>query len=243
MIQQAVILAGGLGTRLGPLVKSTPKPMMLITGKPFLEYLLLYLSRQGISEFVFCVGYLGEQVQDYFKNGKTWRTSILYSTEETPLGTGGAIKKAKSLLAPHFILLNGDNFLKFDFAALTKAYESSPASAVGMVTCWPNASTRFQSNLSLSPDEKKVSSYDYFNPAGKTHIDAGVKIFSRKLLTFFDTRDIFSLEADIMPVLARKKLLNAYPVSNPPLDIGTPTELERTKQELLQTNPLFDVKR
>ena len=231
MTRQAVLLAGGLGTRLGPLTKTLPKSMARVGGKPFLEWLLTLLVRQGINDLVFCVGYLAGQIQKYFLDGRKWNARIRYSVEETPLGTGGALKKAADFLEESFLVLNGDNYLELDYQDFISKFELGPK-AVGMLTCWHNHPPQFQSNISLAPDQKTVAAYDYRDPAGKTYVDCGIKIFSRELLSFFDHCDAFSLEGDIQPKLAREGLLRAYVVSRPPLDIGTPESLKATEAEL-----------
>ena len=96
---QAVILAGGLGTRLRPLTEEIPKVMVSINGKPFLLYLLQLLKGQGVNDVVLCTGYLGQQVRNFFGNGKSLGVSLRYSEEkEKLLGTGGALKQTQSLL-------------------------------------------------------------------------------------------------------------------------------------------------
>ena len=91
---QAVILAGGLGTRLGALTRDVPKPMMPVAGKPYLEHQLRWLSKQGITKILLLTGYLGEQIQTYFGNGSAWGLEIRYSREQTPMGTGGGLRDA-----------------------------------------------------------------------------------------------------------------------------------------------------
>ena len=245
---QAVILAGGFGTRLGHLVKEIPKPMLPINGRPFLECLVLLLVRSGIRDFVICTGYLAEQIETHFGDGTAWNARIQYSVETTPLGTGGAIKKAASLLQETFLLINGDNYLPLDYSGFFRTFRDSGqfngrplnwdcSRPVGLLSCWKNNSARFRNNLNLSDDGRAVAAYDYRNSQGKTHIDCGVKMFSRELLRFFDDRETFSLEEAVMPELARERLLAAYPASQPPYDIGTPEELSRTRQELQKLLP------
>src|SRR4051812_33410009 len=108
---QAVILAGGLGTRLGTITKETPKPLVNIKGKPFLEWQLQFLADQGVKKFLLLTGYKGEMIENYFGNGKKWGFNISYSQEALPLGTGGALLQAVPKLADRFLLLFGDSFL------------------------------------------------------------------------------------------------------------------------------------
>ncbi len=98
MSMQAVILAGGLGTRFRPLTLKTPKPMIPVIGKPYLEYQLQYLKSYDITNILLCVGYLGEEIENYFGDGQSREMCINYSFENKPLGTGGALKNAKNYL-------------------------------------------------------------------------------------------------------------------------------------------------
>lgn len=115
---KVLILAGGRGTRLGELTKDTPKPMIEINGKPFLEYQINYLKQHKLTDIVLCVGYLHEQIIDYFGDGSKFGVKIQYSIEETPLGTGGAIKNAETLLEQdnEFVVINGDTFLELNYS-------------------------------------------------------------------------------------------------------------------------------
>jgi len=108
---QAVLIVGGLGTRLLPVTKEIPKPMIEICGKPFLEYKINQIKSQGIEEFVLCTGYLGKMIEEYFENGSKFGVNIQYSREEEPLGTAGAIKNAEPLINTNpFIVMNGDTY-------------------------------------------------------------------------------------------------------------------------------------
>src|SRR5579859_7545835 len=108
---QAVILAGGLGTRLWPLTKVVPKPMVQVAGVPYLEHQLHLLKKQHISDIVILNGYLGDQIEEYFGDGVWQDVSIRYSRELQPLGTGGALREASPLLAATFVLIYGDSYL------------------------------------------------------------------------------------------------------------------------------------
>src|SRR5215217_7466801 len=107
---RALILAGGLGTRLRPLFSDRPKPMAQVLGKPFLEYQIEQLRAQEFKDLVLCVGYLARHVQDYFGDGRGWGVRIDYAVETELLGTAGAIKNAQTFIAEDaFLVLNGDS--------------------------------------------------------------------------------------------------------------------------------------
>ena len=112
---RAIILAGGLGTRLRPLTYDTPKPLLPIKDKPLIEWAILNLKKHGITDIILSIGYKSEMIKDYFKSGEELGVDISYNVEEEFLGTGGAIKEASMTFKEPFIALNGDNLADFDF--------------------------------------------------------------------------------------------------------------------------------
>ena len=121
---QAIILAGGLGTRLRSVVSDRPKPMALVEGKPFLEYVLQGLKKSGIDDIIFAVGYKGGMVEEYFGDGSRFGIRARYAYEEELLGTAGAIKNAgKYVTDEQFFVLNGDTFYQMDFGDLSRVQQ------------------------------------------------------------------------------------------------------------------------
>lgn len=121
-IRQAVILCGGLGTRLRPFTDNLPKPMVLVNGRPFLHYLLAQLSEQGIKNFVLLTGYLGEQISNYFGDGVKYGWSISYSQGPVEWDTGRRIWEARDQFDPLFLLLYSDNFAQFNLYRLLELH-------------------------------------------------------------------------------------------------------------------------
>lgn len=123
IIKQAVILAGGRGTRLSPLTDSCPKPMLPVEGTPFIDILIRQLANQGISHVVLLTGYLGNQIQKHVQDGSCYGISVVCSRGEIEFDTGKRLKNAESLLQDHFLLLYGDNYWEgFDLKALETFY-------------------------------------------------------------------------------------------------------------------------
>ncbi|HKF24702.1 MAG TPA: sugar phosphate nucleotidyltransferase, partial [Candidatus Acidoferrum sp.] len=118
--RQAVILAGGLGTRMRPVTETVPKPMIAVAGKPFLQWQLELLATSGIRSALLLVAYLGEQIEQYFGDGRRFGSSIDYAYELSPLGTGGALRNAEQKLRDWFVLLNGDTYLAIDYDGLAR---------------------------------------------------------------------------------------------------------------------------
>ena len=116
---EAIVLAGGLGTRLKSVVNDIPKPMAPIQNKPFLEYVLTYLQKNGVSKVIISVSYQWQKIKDYF--GDRFESIILeYSVEKTPLGTGGGIKKALQFIESNqYFIINGDTFFDVNLSDLT----------------------------------------------------------------------------------------------------------------------------
>ena len=131
--QQAVILCGGMGTRLRPYTITTPKPMVLCNKKPFLWYLLSQLHDEGINRFVLLTGYLGENIKNYFGNGNTWGWQIDYSIGPVKWDTGKRIWEAKDLLDNRFLLLYSDNFVTFSLDKLFAAHKNNNKSLTFIV--------------------------------------------------------------------------------------------------------------
>ena len=122
---KAVILAGGLGTRLQPYTFFVPKPMLPLADKPLLEHLILWLKKNEVKEFVISVSYLRKAIEDYFENGEPWRARISYVRSSSPLGISGQILSAKDSVDSTFFLLYGDSVFDFDLKKMLKFHRDS----------------------------------------------------------------------------------------------------------------------
>ncbi len=123
---QAILLCGGMGTRLRSVVADRPKPMADICGKPFLQYLLEMLRDKGITEVIFALGYMGEMIEEYFQDGSTLGIKIRYSYEKEPLGTGGAIRNAlPKILEEEVLVLNADTYFPMDYEGLLRFHQEN----------------------------------------------------------------------------------------------------------------------
>lgn len=217
-MMQIVILAGGLGTRLRPLTYKFPKPMVLIKGKPFLEYQLEMLKKNGFENFILCIGYLGEKIEEYFGNGKKIGIHIKYSKENEPLGTGGALKNAEKLLENEFVLIYGDSFLCMDYKSLITDFHKSKKLAMTVV--FKNNPKMVVNNMEVSKTGE-VLNYDKKNEGLSNYVEAGVHIFKKGVLSLVPENSIFSLEEELLPILIKKKELYAHITDKKFYDIGT----------------------
>jgi len=226
---QAVILAGGLGTRLRPLTYQIPKIMIPIRGKPFLEYLLRLLERNKLKNIILCVGYLGEKIENYFSDGKKWGMNIKYSFEKEALGTGGAVKNAENLLENEFLLLNGDTFLNIDYQNLISYFYAKQK--LGTMVIFKNQPKSALNNVEIN-SKNEVINYNKKEEKSANCIDAGVQVYKKSILELISPNKIVSLEEEIFPILIQKKELAAYPTNQKFYDIGTFKQLENFNHAL-----------
>jgi D-glycero-D-manno-heptose 1,7-bisphosphate phosphatase len=225
-----IILAGGLGTRLGSLAQGMPKPMVEVGGRPFLEHLLNQLVGQGFHRVLLLVGHQAEHIMEYFGDGRGRGIQILYSREASPLGTGGALKQAEAFVSGKFLLLYGDLYRSFDYSGFCTGTENRLAvypyvSGLTTIAC---------ANVSLDPTGTWVTRYLKNAPdAGCTHVDAGFGLFRKEVLAELP-EGVSSFEALIYPELAKGGRLLACLVDRNFLDIGNPVDLARARATLLQ---------
>ncbi len=226
---QAVILAGGLGTRLWPLTKEVPKPMVPVAGKPYLERQLQLLAVQGIRDIVLLTGYLGEQIEQYFADGSGLGLSVRYSRERQSVGTGGALRDARALLDENFLVIYGDSYLPIDYACVLSGLRSP-----GLVVVFRDRMgiTNVPPNIALDADGM-VTRYDKIarNDSDLRYIEAGVLALRREVLDLIPGEGTVSLEQQIFPVLIARRQLAGYVTTQRFYDIGTPERL-RVIEEL-----------
>lgn len=228
---KAVILAGGFGTRLQSVISDLPKPMAPVGGKPFLEYLLLQLLRWGIRDIVLSVGYLGKMIEAHFGDGEKWRVRIGYCREESPLGTGGAIREAARTMGNRDILvMNGDSFLDLDFHEFMRVHEDR-GKAVTMALAQRENCGRY-GMVELGPDGN-VRAFAEKKGDGPGLINGGVYIcrgtFAERI-----PPGVVSFEKDVLPALVPGGIAGMI-VDGFFIDIGVPEDYRfvRDRPELL----------
>lgn len=230
---EAIILAGGLGSRLKSKVSQVPKPMAPVLGKPFLEHVLDYWISQNVDHFILSVGYLHSVITDYFKNSYRGK-SISYSIEDAPLGTGGAFLLASRLLKTQesFLLLNGDTFLKVDLTSMLDFhFEKKSDFTLALTEVLNNdryggvkldASRRCQ-NLEKDGNSKEINGGVYL---------CNHSFLEKKDAFKSSTQPLFSgaLEKDLIdPWIKEGARVYGYKTSNHFIDIGTPEDYARSE--------------
>jgi NDP-sugar pyrophosphorylase family protein len=216
---QALILAGGLGSRLGSMVAEVPKPLLPVGEKPFLEYQILQLRRHNLTDIILCIEYLGEKIRQYFGKGERWGVNINYSEEKEALGTGGAIKLAERLVKDdHFLVLNGDSYFNIDLGELIDFHKRQRALAT-LALLEINQPERYglveiDKNLGIVSFKEKGQS------AKSNLINGGIYVFERRVFDFIP-QGKSSLEKDLFPGLIGKRFYG-QPHTDYFIDIGTP---------------------
>src|SRR6516225_9536214 len=189
---EAIILAGGLGTRLAERIQGIPKSMAPVGGRPFLEILLNQLEHCGCSRVVLSVGYLREIIQSHF--GESYgRMQVTYAVEETPLGTGGAIRRALSIVSEDAALvLNGDTFLDADYAAMMWCHREFAAAMTMAVTRQLN----IERYGGVIVKDSRVAGFEEKVHRGPGWINAGVYVLNRNISWPEGLGEKFSFEKD-----------------------------------------------
>ncbi len=218
MIREALVLAGGFGTRLGALTKETPKPVLPVGGKPFLQYVLWNLRRQGVQRAVLSVGYLADRVQEALKDVDM---EIEYVVEDEPLGTGGAVRLAADRLGERFFVLNGDTLFDTNVVALD-ALKRPAAMALRAV---PDVARYGETIL----ENGLITGFREKTGQGPGLISGGVYVLDKTLLKRLP-EGVSSIERDLFVPLAADRALGGLPSDGFFIDIGLPETLDEANR-------------
>ncbi len=228
---KALILCGGLGTRLRSVVSDIPKPMALVGGKPFLEYILSWLNFQNVQDVILLAGYKAEKIEEYFGsefNGM----NLWYSIEPTLLGTAGAIKYAskKYDLGQDFILINGDTYFDVELKKMIDFHKSH--NVLATIALKLSEDTSRYGLVSVN-DRFEITGFLEKERSGETGlINGGVYVLSRKILNIIPEERTCSIEREIFPILTQNGSILGYSDSGHFIDIGIPQDYERAQTVL-----------
>jgi len=225
---EAIVLAGGFGTRLAAKLNGIPKPMAPVAGRPFLEILLAQLKRNGCSRAILSVGHLYQVIQNHF--GASFQGMPLdYAIESLPLGTGGAIRRSLALAdTENVLVLNGDTFLHADYEAMLRFHSAQRAALTIAISHQPDIA-RYGGVL---VEGTRIVGFEEKGRTGAGFINAGAYVIARGMQWPQALPEKFSFERDfLMPETARIAPA-AYPVNGFFLDIGIPEDLDRAQTEL-----------
>jgi NDP-sugar pyrophosphorylase family protein len=228
------ILAGGLATRLRPMTESVPKSLLEVNGEPFAVHQLRLLQSKGIRHVVFCVGYLGELIQQTIGNGSSVGLQVDYSFDGPALlGTAGAVRNALPTLGDSFFVMYGDSYLPCDYAAIARQFQA--ASVLGMMTVFRNEGKWDTSNVEFQAggvEGGKILAYSKTNrtPAMR-YIDYGLGVFRAEAFQGLSVGKPCDL-AELYAELLQRKQLAAFEVRERFYEIGSPAGLQETAEFL-----------
>ena len=223
----AVILAGGKGSRLQSVVADRPKPLALVAGRPFIEYLFDQISNAGINNAIISTGYLGEQIERQF--GATYRTlSLRYSQEHFPLGTAGALRYALHLVTSQQVLVfNGDSYCDIDIKELLEFHFAKDARVTITTVTMPDVSrygsvTTTNEGLVTDFEEKGIK-------VGAGFINAGIYVIDTSVLAKVAPDTMISLEKDVLPQYIGESMYAFPSTGGTFIDIGIPSDYKRAQ--------------
>lgn len=220
MVQQAVFLVGGLGTRLGDLTRETPKPMLEVGGRPFLDYLIENVRRHGLTKILLLCGYRADVVADHYAGD----AGITIIREPAPAGTGGALLHAAEALDERFFLLNGDTLFDFNLLSLVP-----PFHGIATLALRAQAPGKRSGWVALEGDRIRAFHGPETGPGGP--INAGVYLMSKRILGHIGAGPV-SLEGAVFPALAAAGALGAHLADGYFIDIGIPEDFARAQSEV-----------
>jgi len=224
---EAIILAGGYGTRLRSVINNVPKPMAPIAGKPFLELLLNYYSNFEFNRVIISLGYMHEKIISYFGDSFNGM-ELVYEVESKPLGTGGAIRAAlDQCLNDHVFVFNGDTFIELDLGKLQTLWESNNFPVI--VGKQMNKTSRYSQ---IEVIDGKIEGFIENHDGGIGIINAGCYLIAKQQLDKYKVGDKFSFETDYLPSYVKNNNMNVFVTQGHFIDIGVPEDYYRAQKTL-----------
>lgn len=223
---QAILLVGGLGTRLMPLTRTVPKPMLPVAGLPVTEHQLVMARRAGITSLVLATSYLSDVFTPYFGDGSRWGMKLHYAVEEEPLGTGGAIRNAAQLLngTESIVIFNGDILSSHDLSRQIQMHESLNADVTMHLTHVKDA--RAYGCVPVDKDGRVMAFLEKMEKPVADTINAGCYVFNPRVIEQIPAGKVVSIEREIFPDLVnRGQAIYGMVDDSYWIDIGTPSAL------------------
>ncbi|MHB8492749.1 MAG: sugar phosphate nucleotidyltransferase [Solirubrobacteraceae bacterium] len=240
---QAVILAGGEGTRLRPLTSTVPKPVVPLVDRPLIAYMLEWLQRHGVDDVIMSCGFLATSVRNVLGDGSGLGVRLRFVEEPEPLGTAGALKFAESMLDERFLMLNGDVLTDIDLTAQIAQHDSTGAvgtlALVGVPDPTNYGLVRLDDDRGVREFVEKPSSDDVASGDGQDGdanlISAGAYVLERSVLDLVPAERNVSIEREVWPLLVGHGLYG-FPAANYWLDIGTPERYLKATFDIIEGN-------
>ena len=225
-------MAGGKGTRMQKKYSKTPKLLIPLKGKPFIDHLIDHLKKNGFDEVIICTGYLGHKIKEYVDR-KNYGISIKLSMERRPLGTGGALNLVKDLLEEDFFLLFGDVYTTINLKKMFEFHKKNHAVVTAAIhpSDHPEDSNlvEFNSNFKIT----KILRKPHTQIPKNSHNLSALYVVSRNIKKYLLTKTPYDFEHDLLPKLLDEKIpIYCYNTSELMMDVGTPERLKRVEKLL-----------
>src|SRR5579875_153920 len=235
---QAVILAGGAGTRLRPLTYVVPKSLLPVGGKPLLERTMQYLKSYGVKDFVICVAYLKKQIMTTIGDGSSLGVNVSYAESDVPLGTGGQLKTAEPFLNDAFLAMNGDIVTSLNIAKFVTTHQISRG--IGTIALKkfeikvPYGYITLNKNSTIQRFEEK--------PTLAFMANAGIYVSEKRIFDYIPAHKQCSLETETFPaLLSHGESINSYYENAYWADVGSMVDFERVNDEVLTNSQLNQI--
>jgi len=224
---KAVILAGGLGTRLRPLTNNNPKPMLPIGGKPILEHLIDWTKKNGIKSIVLCVSYLRETIEDHFGDGERFGIKIEYAVSKKQLATAGQLKTAEKFIEGDFVCMYGDSIFNFNLKNMIKQHSTKKA----LITMSLNEyKTNLPYGVIKTSRSGRVISWDE-KPEIKANVNMGCYIMNSKVFDLIPKNKPYGMDEVIKKAMKRKDIVNSFITKKGFSDIGNKESYKKACEE------------
>jgi len=224
---KAVILAGGLGTRLKPLTNNKPKPMLPVGEKPILEHLVDWTKKSGVKSIVLCVSYLKKSIEDYFQDGEKFGVKIEYAISSKPLATAGQLKTAEEFIDDDFICMYGDSIFNFNLRNMIKQHSTTKA----FITMSLN---EYKTNLSYGVIETskngRVINWNE-KPEIKANVNMGCYVMNPKVFSLIPKNKPYGMDDVIKKAMKRKERVNSFITKKGFTDIGNKESYKQACKE------------
>ena len=213
---KAVIIAGGLGTRLQPYTTFVPKPMLPLGEKPLLEHLLDWLKKNGIKDVVFCVSYLRKSIEDYFEDGERFGVNIEYAVSKKPLATAGQLKTAEEFIDDSFVCVYGDSIFDFKLKEMINLHRRKKSFITMSLYEYK---TKLKYGVIETAKNGRVTGWNE-KPEIKANINIGCYVMEPKVFDLIPKNKPYGMDSVIIKAMARKKPVYSYLNKKGFMDIG-----------------------
>jgi len=227
---KAVILAGGLGTRLQPYTTFVPKPMLPLGEKPLLEHLIEWLKKNGIKTTVLCVSYLRKTIEDYFEDGERFGMNIEYAVAGKPLATAGQLKTAEHFIDDTFVCVYGDSI--FDFNLKNMMYQHKKKRSFITMSIY-EYKTKLNYGVIDTTKNGKVIGWNE-KPDIKANINIGCYVMEPQVFGLIPSNKPYGMDDVIKKAISKKKLVSSFLTKKGFMDIGDKTSYKKAYQQFLE---------